>query len=669
MLFYKLTGMMTDEKWAEENNDRRTLRGNILALKRRSDDFNREYRKKDFYFITDASEDTVEAGIICREPVDLSKNAAAFLRAVRLNAKNIAVEEVTMDTIRRMLSRASREDYIDDDDEVLERFDLEKLRRLDFGENLLPEMKKSEMLREAGRALAAGSFVPELERIFAGRARRAAGHPVHYRIETDDREARKTISRTLLSALFANGRIQSRRYIYLDIVPGERRNRAAYDCLYKSSVGGAVVVRLAADTEEEDDRATSERETAEMVCETMKKYQHRVLTVFCFPRECARIKDLFNEYLVDTSFVELKEDRIAGSEAKNVLKLLARENGIRPDKALFAKAQENESYLLPDLKNLFAAWYDHKLKTSVYPQYREIAPTEAKIRDSAPKGSAYDELMGMIGLKEAKAVIERALNYHKAQILFAKKGMKAARPSLHMVFTGNPGTAKTTAARLFASILKENGILSRGHLIEVGRGDLVGKYVGWTAPTIQRKFKDARGGVLFIDEAYSLVDDRDGSYGDEAINTIVQEMENHRDDVVVSFAGYPDKMEKFLQKNPGLRSRIAFHVPFADYGTEDLCGIASLIAGKCGLSLTEEAKARLAEVFDAARALPDFGNGRYARNVIEKARMAQASRLLTLDPETLREEDVATIRAEDIELPRAIAAPPARRIGFASECA
>ena len=111
----------------------------------------------------------------------------------------------------------------------------------------------------------------------------------------------------------------------------------------------------------------------------------------------------------------------------------------------------------------------------------------------------------------------------------------------------------------------------------------MGKYVGWTAPTIQKKFKEAQGSVLFIDEAYSLVDDRNGSFGDEAINTIVQEMENHRDDVVVIFAGYPDKMEDFLQKNPGLRSRIAYHVPFDDYDTESLCEIAKLIAKQKGL--------------------------------------------------------------------------------------
>jgi SpoVK/Ycf46/Vps4 family AAA+-type ATPase len=133
-----------------------------------------------------------------------------------------------------------------------------------------------------------------------------------------------------------------------------------------------------------------------------------------------------------------------------------------------------------------------------------------------------------------------------------------------MIFTGNPGTAKTTVARLVAQILKENGILSNGNLYEVGRSNLVGKYVGHTAPLVRDAFNLAQGSVLFIDEAYSLVDDSPGSFGDEAINTIVQEMENRRDDMVVIFAGYPKPMEEFLNRNEGLRSRIAFHVAFDD---------------------------------------------------------------------------------------------------------
>ena len=222
---------------------------------------------------------------------------------------------------------------------------------------------------------------------------------------------------------------------------------------------------------------------------------------------------------------------------------------------------------------------------------------------------------------------------------------------MHMVFTGNPGTAKTSVARLFARIMRENGMLSKGHLVEVGRGDLVGKYVGWTAQIVQRKFKEASGGVLFIDEAYALADRRSGSFGEEAINTIVQEMENRREELVVIFAGYPDEMERFLKSNPGLRSRIAFHVPFSDYGTEELCRIAKYQASKMELRLTDDAVEKLAGVFDLAKGSVDFGNGRFVRNVIEKARMAQASRLVSGDVENLSRKEIRTICAEDILLP------------------
>ena len=259
--------------------------------------------------------------------------------------------------------------------------------------------------------------------------------------------------------------------------------------------------------------------------------------------------------------------------------------------------------------------------------------------------------MEMIGLDEAKKIIRQALAYAKAQKVFSEKGMASDHLSMHMVFSGNPGTAKTTVARLFARIMRENHLLSKGHLIEVGRGDLIGKYVGWTAPAIQKKFRQAEGGVLFIDEAYSLVDDRDGSYGDEAINTIVQEMENHRDNVVVIFAGYPDKMETFLQKNPGLRSRIAFHVPFEDYSTDELCDIARLLTRRKGLEFSRDACKKLEQLFSAAREQDDFGNGRYVRNMIEKAQMAQAVRLLDKDYDQITSKDITTLQAEDIELP------------------
>ena len=446
-----------------------------------------------------------------------------------------------------------------------------------------------------------------------------------------------------------------------------RGESSAYDQFYKSNAGGTVIVQYSADYGDTDDEDTDNgiRDTIEKLCNYIKKYRHQVLTILCLPRECTKLKELFYENLGTVSFVELKEEFLKGEQAGDYLKLLARENHVRTDKKLFAKLEGNRGYLAPELRAIFDGWYNNKLKTTVYPQYKEITTVKTEVEKAKPKGDAYKELMEMIGLTEAKNVILQALNYHKAQKLFADKGMKVDRPAMHMVFTGNPGTAKTTVARFFARIMRENGLLSRGHLVEVGRGDLVGKYVGWTAQTVQKKFEQAEDGVLFIDEAYALVDDRSGSYGDEAINTIVQEMENYRDDMVVIFAGYPDRMEEFLQKNPGLRSRIAYHVPFADYSVEELCSIAALTAQKKGLHLDDQAQEKLTFVFETARRQADFGNGRYVRNILEKAKMAQATRLLTKDYESLTQEDITTLCAEDIEMPE-IAAPARPRIGFSA---
>ena len=672
MQFYKYSGFVTNEAWAEENADRHAWREKARKLALTSEDFNRKLRGKAYYFIADADEDMLMIGIINRAPDAPDKYLNAYLDALGVELKHTDMEETTFHVARGLLSRASRNDYISDDDEVLEQFDLDQLggrhyRGFDFGENLVDRADRDEVYAAAERFLARDTFLPELDRIYTPVPKRKnAGHPVHYMIRTDDRETRNRMYQTLLRALYENGRLHSRRYAYLDIESGGGDfSKSSFDCLYKSCAGGAVVVRFHTNGDTEDEYANCERELIEFLCETMRKYANRVLTVFCLPRECAKAKDIFYEHLGSTGIIELKEEFVSGERAERFLKMLAKDAGVRTDKKLFAKLEDDKGYLAPDLHVVFDEWYNQKLKTGIYPQYRDIASAKVEVAKKAPKGSAYDELMEMIGLDEAKKVIRQALDYYKAQKIFADKGMTLDRPAMHMIFTGNPGTARTSVARLFAKIMRDNGLLSKGHLVEVGRGDLVGKYVGWTAPAVQKKFRDAKGGVLFIDEAYSLADEKDGSFGDEAINTIVQEMENHRDDVVVIFAGYPDKMERFLQKNPGLRSRIAFHVPFADYNTKDLCEIARLIAKKKGLTLSEDACGKLEDVFDAARSEADFGNGRYVRNVIEQAKMAQATRLLSMDLDSIRRRDVVTLCADDITQPALSHKQPRRSIGFA----
>ena len=363
------------------------------------------------------------------------------------------------------------------------------------------------------------------------------------------------------------------------------------------------------------------------------------------------------------SFVELKESALHAARAKRYLEDKAKADHLEATPALYKTTESSKMYFVSELDVVYDEWYSAQLRTEIFSQYRDFESVGRKIVKKN-KGCAYDELQGLIGLREAKRVIDKAIAFYKAQKVFKACGIPQSDISMHMVFTGNPGTAKTTVARLLGLILYENDVMPTGHVIEVGRADLVGKYVGWTAQIVKKKFEQARGGILFIDEAYSLLDDKNGLYGDEAINTIVQEMENERNNTVVILAGYPDRMESFLQRNPGLRSRIAFHVPCADYDTNELCDIAALIAKKDGLALSEQAQEKLSAIFEAARRTPEFGNGRFARNIVESARMEQAARLISMDCDSVTETEIKTLYAEDFAAPMNAGEPGRRRIGF-----
>ena len=241
------------------------------------------------------------------------------------------------------------------------------------------------------------------------------------------------------------------------------------------------------------------------------------------------------------------------------------------------------------------------------------------------EGRKY-KLDEMIGLDDVKAQIIKLTAFAKMRKYMAEHGKDPITATLNMAFLGNPGTAKTTVARIVADIYKEIGILKDGKVKEVGRADLVAEYEGQTAVKVKKVFKEARGGILFIDEAYSLVETWGNSFGDEAISTIVQEMENNRADTIVIFAGYPDKMEEFLSRNPGLKSRIPFKIAFNDYSVDEMYQIIRLEAKKRGFTIDPDACERLEAICESAVGDTEAGNGRFCRNVVENAILEYALR-------------------------------------------
>lgn len=260
-----------------------------------------------------------------------------------------------------------------------------------------------------------------------------------------------------------------------------------------------------------------------------------------------------------------------------------------------------------------------------------------------------EELNQMIGLESVKQDVKSLMNMAQIRKMREQRNILQPPMSLHMVFSGNPGTGKTTVARLLGKIYAEMGILSKGQLIEVDRGKLVAKYVGQTAPKVQKVLEEAKGGILFIDEAYSLTSNSsENDFGQEAVDTLLKGMEDNRDDLIVIVAGYPEPMEEFLSSNPGLRSRFNKFINFPDYTSEELYQIFEKQCSSSSLVLSQKASRLLRRYFRMKYEKRDknFANGRMVRNTFEKILINQANRL-ALDTD-ITDEELCTIEYEDV---------------------
>jgi probable Rubsico expression protein CbbX len=255
----------------------------------------------------------------------------------------------------------------------------------------------------------------------------------------------------------------------------------------------------------------------------------------------------------------------------------------------------------------------------------------------------------LVGLKPVKTRIREVAALLLVDRVRKELGLTSGAPSLHMCFTGNPGTGKTTVAMRMAEILHCLGYVREGHLVAVTRDDLVGQYIGHTAPKTKEVLKKAMGGVLFIDEAYYLYrPENERDYGQESIEILLQVMENNRDDLVVILAGYKDKMDRFFQSNPGMSSRIAHHLDFPDYSPDELMAISKLMLEGQQYRFSAEAEKTFHEYIQRRMKLPHFANARSVRNALDRARLRQANRLFAQPDQKLTKKDLVTLEPADI---------------------
>jgi probable Rubsico expression protein CbbX len=298
------------------------------------------------------------------------------------------------------------------------------------------------------------------------------------------------------------------------------------------------------------------------------------------------------------------------------------------------------------------------------PDGQNAAPTadesydlEAAYRDSHV-GDVLDSLdRELVGLAPVKSRIRDIAALLLIDKLRRSIGLSSGAPALHMSFTGNPGTGKTTVAMRMAEILHRLGYVRKGHLVAVTRDDLVGQYIGHTAPKTREVLKRAMGGVLFIDEAYYLYrPENERDYGQEAIEILLQVMENQRDDLVVILAGYRDRMETFFRSNPGMSSRVAHHIDFPDYTPGELHAIAGLMLEQMQYRLSVPADEALRQYIERRRAQPHFANARSIRNALDRARLRQASRLFERRSGAISRQELETIEEPDIRASRVFSA-------------
>ena len=528
-------------------------------------------------------------------------------------------------------------------------------RTFKLSESICPEKRLTfdKATARAERLLADETFKEEFKRIYAKEnVHHFYGQPVHYKIIAGNTNAALSLTNLLVAALYTNKRLVSRRISLISNINENCYDESDFEKIIENAAGSTVIIELSGERVNSSQFAHAYEEVVTFIADTVKRFQRNTLCVFVeladkpgfAPQLIANLQD-------DLHIIDLHEGAGNRDTALDYLKKLMTDDA----SALYTEAELLEAmgdkltFSASDIYNIREKLFNNSLKNKTYPAYREVDRLSVTSEDK--KNDAYKDFHEMIGLVEQKALIEQIIAAHRVQKMRLDMNLDKQKAALHMCFTGTPGTAKTTVARLIAQILARDGVLKTGRFVECGRADLVAKYVGWTAKAVRAKFREARGGVLFIDEAYSLSDGEHATFGEEAINTIVQEMENNRDNIIVIFAGYPDKMKFFLDHNEGLRSRIAFHIDFPDYTPEELTDIFKLMAKKRGYKISDAVAEYCKKIFKRVAKKKNFGNGRFVRNLLEQAWLKQAQRILKENEGgTVTKDDLISFKVEDFDV-------------------
>ncbi|WP_406040107.1 AAA family ATPase [Succinimonas sp.] len=525
-------------------------------------------------------------------------------------------------------------------------------------------------------SLPGNELAGELDRIYAVNAEPGVfGHPVHYCIESPDVKSAMNVVSFIIKMLYSRGRLLSRRFGVIHMNSYEKKrdsDKEFHEFLALHDCASAVAVfeneKIA------EDSGCLSSDGREHLTELLEFMEESSLTTLYFiisvtPEKSAGKKESLVSLIEEkVPLVRLRTGFGTREQAETYMKELVTGAGYdkwMDDAVNQIRRDSRTEFSMGIVNDIFKSWSRRVLCNTVYSYGNEIRPPKAKRKTKGR--SARQRLGDMIGLDRVKEIVDRIIAVTSVSKRRKDLGLDDSIKSRHMIFTGNPGTAKTTVARLLSEILREEGILEHGSFVECGRSDLVARYVGWTAKTVKEMFNKAEGGILFIDEAYSLANDIDHGFGAEAIDTIVQEMENRRERMIVILAGYAEPMKKLLDANAGLSSRIAFHVDFPDYNPDDLTGIMKLMLKEKQVAISPEAAEKCRDIFKKAVTREDFGNGRFVRNLIEGAELAQAQRLKKLyGRKAIPKKALAELAPEDFSLPESLndRVKEGTRIGF-----